>query len=73
MYYNDHAPPHFHVRYGEHRALVGIDQIVLLAGTLPRRALSMVLEWAALHQSELREDWRTARMLEPLKRIDPLE
>jgi len=24
MFYNDHAPPHFHVRYGEHRAIIDI-------------------------------------------------
>ncbi len=22
MYYNDHAPPHFHAKYGEHEATV---------------------------------------------------
>jgi uncharacterized protein DUF4160 len=25
MFYNDHEPPHFHVRYGERRAIVAID------------------------------------------------
>jgi len=23
MYYNDHSPPHFHVRYGDQKAIVG--------------------------------------------------
>jgi hypothetical protein len=32
-----------------------------------------VLEWAALHTSELLEDWRLARQGQPLKRIAPLE
>ena len=27
MYYNDHAPPHFHVRYGGERALIGIETL----------------------------------------------
>lgn len=25
MYFNDHDPPHFHVRYGEYRATVNLD------------------------------------------------
>ncbi len=33
MYYNDQAPPHFHVRYGRQKAVIGIEPIALLAGT----------------------------------------
>jgi hypothetical protein len=29
MFYNDHEPPHFHAVYGEHRALIAIDRVVL--------------------------------------------
>lgn len=25
MYFNDHEPPHFHVRYGEFRATVSVN------------------------------------------------
>ncbi len=28
MYFNDHDPPYFHVRYEEHRALIGIAPMV---------------------------------------------
>jgi hypothetical protein len=31
------------------------------------------MEWAAAHQSELREDWALARRHAPLKKIAPLE
>jgi len=27
MYYKDHAPPHFHVRYGEYRASIGLADL----------------------------------------------
>ncbi len=27
MFYDDHAPPHFHVRYGEHKAIIAIDSL----------------------------------------------
>ena len=49
MYYNDHAPPHFHVRYGKQKAVIGIDPLELLEGKLSRKAKSLVLEWATAH------------------------
>lgn len=73
MYYNDHAPPHFHVRYGKQKAVIGIDPVELLEGTLSRKAKSLVLEWATEHQAELMADWELARQQSPLNRIDPLE
>ena len=36
MYFNDHNPPHFHVRYDEYRALVGIEPLELRDERLPR-------------------------------------
>ncbi|MBI4875176.1 MAG: DUF4160 domain-containing protein [Acidobacteria bacterium] len=73
MFYNDHAPPHFHVRYGNQKALVGIDSIALLEGALSPRVLGLVVEWAALHKPELLANWERARRQEPLQPIDPLE
>ena len=73
MYYNDHAPPHFHVRYGRQKAVVGIDPLTVLAGRLSPKARALVLEWAALHRAELLTDWELARQQAPLNKIDPLE
>ena len=72
MYYNDHAPPHFHVRYGKERALVGVESLQVLRGKLTPRALGLVMELAAMHQEELIADWRLARAQAPLKPIEPL-
>jgi hypothetical protein len=47
IYYNDHAPPHFHVRYGASRATIAIATCTLLEGSFPPRALGLALEWAA--------------------------
>jgi hypothetical protein len=60
MYYNDHAPPHFHAEYGNADMLVGIDTLSIIAGKLPARAAGMVLEWASSHQSELQAAWTQA-------------
>ena len=72
MFYNDHAPPHFHVRYGSQRALVAIESLTVLEGKLSPRALGLVMEWASIHQDELVEDWNLARGQAPLKPIEPL-
>jgi hypothetical protein len=73
MFYGDHPPPHFHVRYGEQRALVAIEPVAVLRGQLSPRVLGLVTEWAALHGTELLEDWNRAQRNEPLRPIAPLE
>lgn len=73
MYFEDHPPPHFHVSYGEYEALFAIDSLTLIAGSVPARARGLVVEWASLHQEELREAWRRAEALEAPGRIAPLE
>jgi hypothetical protein len=73
MFYKDHAPPHFHAAYNEYEATITIDPIRILEGSLPRRVQSMVFEWAALNQAELREEWDLACKRKPLKKLPPLE
>jgi hypothetical protein len=57
MNWDDHPPPHFHDRYAEHEAVVRLDTLEVEIGSLPRRALALVLEWAALHRGELWDNW----------------
>lgn len=73
LFYDDHAPPHFHVRYGAQKATIDIEKLIVLDGRLSPRALGLVVEWAALHQFELRSNWARARRHEPLDQIAPLE
>ncbi len=73
MYYNDHAPPHFHARYGENEIRVEIDTGSIMSGSFPTRAKNLVLEWLELHRDELREDWKLAELRKPLNKIEPLE
>jgi hypothetical protein len=72
VYFDDHAPPHFHAYYGEHVATVSIESLAILQGSLPARAYRMVLEWAAEHRAELRANWARAEAHEPLQKIEPL-
>ena len=73
MNYGDHAPPHFHVRYGDQKALVAIETLAVIRGQLPPRVLGFVIEWASQHQAELAEDWDLAMRQLPLQPIQPLE
>lgn len=71
--YNDHPPAHFHVRYGDQKAIVAIETLTLLQGRVSPRVFGLVMEWAAQHQNELLENWQRARRQEMLLRIEPLE
>ena len=72
MYFNDHSPPHFHVKYNEFRALLEIGSFRVIEGGLPPRVLGLVVEWAGLHRSELMEDWESIRATGDFKKIAPL-
>lgn len=74
MYYESgtHQLPHFHARYGKYKASFTFDPPALLAGTMPRRQLNLILAWAELHQDELNENWQLAQVEESLKTIDGL-
>ena len=72
MYYQEHNPPHFHVRYNEYRAVVYIENLSI-EGKLPPKALGLVMEWASQHQKELLEDWQLSLQKQKLKTISPLE
>ena len=73
MYYDDHFPSHFHAKYGEYRTQINLETLEILEGELPRRALSLIIEWAVMHRNELRQNWQNARDGLPLQEIAPLE
>ncbi len=73
MYYEEKHGPHFHVEYGEHAAQVSILDGQVMAGRLPRRVYSLVLEWWALHRAELQENWERARQGQLPTPIEPLD
>ena len=73
MFYDDHNPPHFHAIYGEYEILVGISPIRILEGAVPGRVKSMVLEWTALRQIELLQDWDLCKQKQKPADIQPLD
>jgi hypothetical protein len=73
MYFNEHAPAHFHAQYSGDEASFTVDTLEILEGELPRRVVALVLEWAALHRAELKNNWEMARQGETLEPIAPLD
>jgi hypothetical protein len=73
MYWQDHEPAHFHVRYGGDQAVIAIESVQVMRGRLPSRALDLVREWAELHRNELLEDWGLCQAKQTPKPIEPLK
>mgnify|MGYP006087370573 FL=1 len=73
MYWGDHSPPHFHALYAEHEVLIDIRTLEVMKGKMPRRALTLILEWASQHRNELIEDWDLCEKNQSPKKISPLE
>ncbi len=61
IYYNDHAPPHFHAMIAESEVQIAIRDLAVLRGSLPLPQLRKVLAWAKEHQGELALHWINAQ------------
>jgi hypothetical protein len=72
MYFDDHNPPHFHVKYNEYRALISIGELKVLDGYLPARVLGLVIEWAELRKENLMQNWDMVKTTGKFFKIDPL-
>ncbi len=74
MFWNDHAPPHFHVRTKDGmKASLNIQTLEVLEGDLKRKTLRVVQDWAELHQAELLADWDLCRLEQTPNPIAPWE
>jgi hypothetical protein len=68
MYFDEHNPPHFHVKYNEYAAVMSIIDLNLMEGRLPARVRGLVEEWAEIHREVLLEMWNTKEF----HRVPPL-
>jgi hypothetical protein len=71
MFYYDHNPPHFHVKYQDYEGTIDINDGIV-KGILPRRALNLIYEWMDLHKDELLANWRLLEARKPINKIEPL-
>ncbi len=72
MHFNDHNPPHFHVKYGTKKAIINIENLAIIEGNLPPRVLALVVEWASIHKQELIDNWNNLIENGCYKKITPL-
>jgi hypothetical protein len=73
IFYGDHEPPHFHATYQDEQIKVNLNTLEVIEGDMSRRAQALVLEWAALHRSELRQAWGLASRNQEPSQIQPLD
>ncbi len=68
MYFDEHNPPHFHVRYNDYRASFEISTLNVIAGSVPAKVRGLVEEWAELHREELLHIWNSGEF----QKVEPL-
>ena len=73
MYFDDHNPPHFHAEYNGNSVMIKINDLSVLQGSMPSRALGMIVEWAYQHRDELVTNWERMTKGEVFNKIDPLK
>ena len=73
MFFNDHAPPHFHAYYGGNQAQVAIATGQILRGTLPLKQRRLVEQWALRYNESLMAAWALASVDRPFERIPGLD
>jgi hypothetical protein len=58
QFYNDeHPPSHFRAEFAEHEAMIGIEDLEVLKGYLPRPQLRKVVAWAEPRKHLLHNAW----------------
>ena len=67
-----HHRPHFHAYHQGDVAVVGIDPVEIISGSLPRMQQRLVEAWAEIHRAELQEDWALLQSGQPPVKIEPL-
>lgn len=72
MNWNEHNPPHFHVEYAGHKAIVLIQSGIIDRGFLPNKQLKLVLAWCEIHKEELMANWILSEQSKPMNAINPL-
>jgi hypothetical protein len=57
VFADDHNPPHFHVVTPDEEALVRIDDLTILRGSLRARVFRTAADWARGNREVLVDEW----------------
>ncbi len=75
MYYapKEHGPPHIHVYFNEHTAVLRIDDESMMNGKLPIKQTRLVQAWINIHKEALQADWMRCMNGQKPFQIEPLQ
>ncbi|MGN0386784.1 MAG: DUF4160 domain-containing protein [Lachnospiraceae bacterium] len=66
-----HNKPHIHALYGDDEIVVTVEGEIL-EGNFPNKQLKLLLAWIAIHEDELRANWKLLSNGEGYFKIAPL-
>ena len=69
----EHNPPHIHVQYQSHKAIIDIVSNELTDGYLPPRQQRFVQAWVDIHKEDLLTNWELCQHGEEPVKIEPLK
>jgi len=69
MFFNDHAPPHFHAYAGDQEAKFDIATGAMIGGKLSASQRKLVQKWIAMYGVELQAAWTAVRNDQTPERI----
>ena len=72
MFYDEHAPPHFHAEYSGKKAVFDFQGNIIKGNLKSKTATKLVREWVDLRGSELEENWKLVMESKEMKKIKPL-
>lgn len=72
LYFNDHAPPHFHAQGADFHARVRIEDgtIIDVEGRISPRQQRGLRDWTVAHRTGLMENWHAIRDGKVPRRLD---
>lgn len=68
VYANDHLPPHFHAVAPDFEALIEIETLAIMRGSLSRQAEKRVMAWAAINRHLIVAEWNRTNSRFPIAR-----
>ena len=68
VYANDHLPPHFHAIAPDFEALIEIETLAIIRGSLSRQATKSVMAWASANRGLIVAEWNRINSRFPIAR-----
>jgi Domain of unknown function (DUF4160) len=75
MYWDDHFPPHIHVKKGKNAQWVfriKDCEVIESKGRFTDKDIRLIEAWIELRRSQLMENWELARQKKTLHEIEPI-